>query len=131
MNVARVSQQTGLPIKTLHDHEETKLVVPNRQENGYRVYNNTDVHKRAFINRARRLGFSGEDCRTLVLSYEDENRASADVKAIDSRHLDEIKIKIKELMSLRDILKHLVATYHGNDRPNCPVIDGLAGDGKL
>ena len=131
MNVGKVSQQTGLPIKTLHYYEEINLVVPNRQENGYRVYNNTDVHKLAFINRARRLGFSVEDCRALVTFYEDKNRASADVKVIGSRHLDEIGIKIKELISLRDTLKYLVVTCHGNDRPDCPIIDGLAGDDKL
>ena len=128
MNVGKVAQQTGLPIKTLHYYEKIKLVVPSRQENGYRVYNNTDVHKLAFINRARRLEFSVEDCRTLVSFYEDKNRASADVKAIGSRHLDEIEIKIKELVSLRDTLKHLVVTCNGNDRPDCPIIDGLAGD---
>ena len=77
MNVGRASERAGLPVRTMHYYEEIGLVVPARRENGYRDYSEADVHKLGFLQRARGLGFSVEECRTLLTLYEDRNRASA------------------------------------------------------
>ncbi|MEQ8504359.1 MAG: Cu(I)-responsive transcriptional regulator [Rhodospirillales bacterium] len=130
MNVGDVATATGMSVKTLHYYEEIGLVVPKRQDNGYRVYSEIDVHKLNFIHRARGLGFSVDACRTLLSLYEDKQRASADVKAIANEHLEEIEIKIEELRSLRNTLKHLIDHCKGDHRPDCPIIDGLAGEEK-
>lgn len=128
MNVGDAANATGMSVKTLHYYEEIGLVVPKRQGNGYRVYSEIDVHKLNFIHRARSLGFSVDACRTLLSLYEDDGRASADVKAIAQEHLEQIETKIEELQSLHGTLKHLVDHCAGDHRPDCPIIDGLAGE---
>jgi Cu(I)-responsive transcriptional regulator len=127
MNIGDAAKQSGLPAKTIRYYEDIALVVPARGENGYRVYGPDDVHKLRFVQRARGLGFSVEDCRALLSLYEDDNRASADVKAIAKERLAEIAAKISELKALQTTLKHLVDHCHGDHRPQCPIIDGLAG----
>jgi Cu(I)-responsive transcriptional regulator len=127
MNIGDAAKQSGLPAKTIRYYEDISLVIPARRDNGYRDYSATDVHKLQFVQRARGLGFSVEDCRALLSLYEDENRASADVKAIAESHLSDIETKIAELNALHDTLKHLIDHCHGDDRPHCPIINGLAG----
>ena len=128
MNIGTVAKRTGLPAKTIRYYEEIGLVSPLRQENGYRSYRPTDLDKLAFLQRSRRLGFSIEECRQLLSLYEDRNRASADVKAVAKRHLVEIEARITELIELKTTLEHLVATCHGDDRPDCPILASLARD---
>lgn len=127
MNVGQAAEQAGLPVKTIHYYEEIGLVVPDRRANGYRDYGETDVRKLQFLQRARSLGFSIEDCRALLALYEDRDRASADVKAIARAHLERIGQKIAELESLRGALGHLVESCEGDARPDCPILDDLAG----
>jgi len=128
MNIGQVAEASGLPSKTIRYYEDIGLVRPARSANGYRAFSRQDAHKLAFLARARSLGFSIEDCRKLLSLYEDRNRASADVKRIASQHLAEIDRKIAELESLRAALSHLVEKCHGDDRPDCPILDGLAGE---
>tara|TARA_Y100001934_G_C12188649_1_gene695297 strand:+ start:534 stop:899 length:366 start_codon:yes stop_codon:yes gene_type:complete len=111
----------------MHYYEEIGLVVPARRDNGYRDYSEADVHKLSFLQRARALGFSVDECRTLLTLYEDQNRASADVKRIATMHLQRIEAKLEELVSLRKVLAHLIECCDGDDRPDCPILDGLAG----
>lgn len=126
MNISDAAVECGLPAKTIRYYEDIGLVSPGRLPNGYRDYDEDDLHKLRFLQRARGLGFSVEDCRMLLSLYEDHNRASADVKKIAKTHLDEIERKIAELQSLRDTLSDLVQSCHGDDRPNCPIINDLA-----
>ena len=127
MNIGDAAKLSGLPAKTIRYYEDIALIVPGRGENGYRVYAPNDVHKLQFVQRARGLGFSVEDCRALLSLYEDDNRASADVKTIAESHLAGIEAKIAELKALQATLKHLIDHCHGDDRPQCPIINGLAG----
>lgn len=127
MNVGRAAERAGLPVKTVHYYEEIGLVVPGRRANGYRDYGETEVRKLQFLQRARGLGFSIDDCRALLALYEDRERASADVKAIARAHLERIEQKIAELESLRGALGHLVESCEGDARPDCPILDDLAG----
>ncbi|MEE9427700.1 MAG: MerR family DNA-binding protein, partial [Paracoccaceae bacterium] len=80
----------------------------------------------AFLGRARSLGFTIEDCRTLMALYEDESRASGDVKTIAKQHLAVIEAKLVELGSMRETLAHLVECCAGDDRPDCPILSDLA-----
>lgn len=127
MNVGQAAKRSGLPVRTVHYYEEIGLVVPARRANGYRDYSASDVHKLGFLHRARGLGFSVEDCRALLALYEDSDRASADVKAIARAHLARIEAKLAELQSLRKVLHHLVECCDGDHRPDCPILDDLAG----
>lgn len=127
MNIGDVAQASGLPAKTIRYYEDIGLVRPSRGENGYRRFGTSDLHKLTFLARARSLGFSIEDCRTLLSLYEDRERASADVKALAGEHLERIEKKIAELEALRATLQHLIGSCHGDDRPDCPILDDLAG----
>ncbi|SOB89983.1 Cu(I)-responsive transcriptional regulator [Thalassospira xiamenensis] len=127
MNISDASRDSGLPAKTIRYYEDIGLIKPGRLENGYRDYSDEDLHKLRFLQRARGLGFSVEDCRVLLSLYEDRNRASADVKQIAKTHLIEIERKIAELQSLQKTLAHLVDACHGDHRPHCPIINDLAG----
>lgn len=127
MNVGEAARRCGLPVKTLRYYEEIGLVVPGRQDNGYRAYAEADVYKLQFLQRARSLGFSIDDCRSLLSLYEDTSRASADVKAIAQARLADIRRKIEELESLHATLSDLVKACHGDDRPHCPILEDLAG----
>ncbi len=127
MNIGTVSEKSGLPAKTIRYYEDIGLISPDRRDNGYRDYSMDDMHRLRFLQRSRGLGFSVEVCRQLLSLYGDRERESAEVKAIATAKLGEIERKIIELQGLRDMLKHLVASCHGDDRPECPIIDGLSG----
>jgi len=128
MNIGEVAERSGLPPKTIRYYEDIGLVRPLRSGNGYRAFRETDLHKLAFLGRARALGFSIEDCRTLLSLYEDESRESAQVKAVAEEHLTAIDDKIAQLQSMRETLSHLVAACHGDHRPDCPILGDLSGD---
>jgi len=127
MNIGQASSKTRLPAKTIRYYEDIKLLIPARAENGYRDYSKDDVHRLRFLQRARSLGFTIIECRLLLSLYDDQNRASADVKAIATDKISEIDRKIEELKSLKTTLVTLAEHCHGDDKPNCPIIDGLAG----
>ncbi|MBA3449137.1 MAG: Cu(I)-responsive transcriptional regulator [Pseudaminobacter sp.] len=131
MNIGTASEMSGLPPKTIRYYEEIGLLKADRAGNGYRDYSMSDVHRLRFLQRSRSLGFSVEECRQLLSLYGDKERESADVKAIAETKLVEIDRKIAELASLRDLLSHLVHNCHGDERPECPIIDGLAGSGTV
>lgn len=127
MNIGDVADRSGLPQKTIRYYEEIGLVRPDRSANGYRRFREADLHKLTFLGRARALGFSIEDCRTLLGLYEDDTRESAAVKAVAEDHLAEIDSKIEQLQSMRATLSHLVDACHGDDRPDCPILSDLSG----
>ena len=127
MNIGAAKRASGLSTRTIRYYEEIGLSAPARRANGYREYTLWDVHKLAFLKRARGLGFSIEDCRVLLSLYEDKNRASADVRALANKHLNKITTKLVELEDMRYALAHLVDACHGYTRPDCPIIDNLAG----
>ena len=126
MNIGEVSRAVGLPAKTIRYYEEIGLVRPLRGANGYRDFNEQDAHKLAFLGRSRSLGFSINDCRTLLSLYEDSDRASADVKAVAAEHLERITQKIDELQKLKSTLENLVTRCNGDERPECPILSDLS-----
>ena len=127
MNIGEASTRSGLPAKTIRYYEDIGLVAPaRRRDNGYRDYADRDVHMLRFLSRARGLGFSVADCRALVALYADTDRKSADVKEIALNRVADIDAKVAELQAMRATLVNLSETCHGDDRPDCPIIDDLA-----
>ena len=130
MNIGEAAAKCGLPAKTIRYYEVIGLIYPSRSENGYRDYCEQDLHRLRFLQRARGLGFSVEECRQLLSLYADGKRASSDVKAVATQHFERIEKKTAELESLRKTLKHLVKACRGDHRPNCPILDDLSVGSK-
>lgn len=128
MNISQAAKLSGLPAKTIRYYEDIGLVAPPRDLNGYRAFRERDLHKLTFLGRARALGFSIGDCRTLLALWEDQGRASADVKLVAADHVARIEGKIADLRAMADTLTDLMATCAGDDRPDCPILEGLSGD---
>ncbi|MDF1748798.1 MAG: Cu(I)-responsive transcriptional regulator [Alphaproteobacteria bacterium] len=127
MNISDAATQTGLPAKTIRYYEDISLLVPDRAENGYRNFSDDHIAMLQFLKRARDLGFSIEECRTLLSLYSDANRTSAEVKAIATKHLSDIDEKINILKEMRETLAHLIHCCDGDHRPSCPILNSLAG----
>lgn len=126
MNIGDVAKASGVPAKTIRYYEEIGLIRPLRGGNGYRAFRETDVHKLAFLGRARALGFPISDCRNLLQLYEDDSRTSAEVKEIAQEHLQEIEGKIRDLDEMRATLANLISSCAGDNRPDCPILSSLA-----
>lgn len=129
MNIGRAAELTGLPAKTIRYYEDIDLIEPTRAANGYRDYDDDDVHRLAFLQRARSLGFTIEECRMLLSLYHDKGRASSDVKALAVEKIGQMDRKLKELKGLRSTLALLAENCAGDNKPDCPIIDDIAGKG--
>lgn len=125
MNIKGAAERVGLAPKTIRYYEDIGLVTPDRAANGYRDFADHHLHKLAFLARARGLGFSIEDCRGLLALWEDQDRASSDVRAIAIEHLAAIDAKIAGLQDMRATLADLVNACAGDARPDCPIIERL------
>ena len=128
MRIGDAANQAGMTAKAIRYYERIGLLPEApRTESGYRDYDARDVRILRFVQRARGLGFPLKDVRTLLTLYLDQDRASADVKRIALDHVAAIEYKIREMESVRRTLLHLVDACQGNERPDCPIIDDLAG----
>jgi MerR family transcriptional regulator, copper efflux regulator len=128
MNIGDVAEQSGVPPKTIRYYEDIGLITPLRASNGYRSFREADKHKLAFLGRARALGFTIDDCRTLLALYNDEGRESAHVKNVAREHLQAIEDKIAQLQSMRSTLVHLVDCCAGDSLPHCPILEDLSSE---
>ncbi|MBO6633461.1 Cu(I)-responsive transcriptional regulator [Parvibaculum sp.] len=127
MNIGEAAARSGVPAKTIRYYEDIALIdSADRTANGYRSYSEDDVHTLRFVARARGLGFTVAQCRDLLALYRDRDRSSADVKAIAESHMSEIDDKIAGLRAMRETLAVLTRKCHGDERPDCPIIEELA-----
>jgi MerR family transcriptional regulator, copper efflux regulator len=127
LSIGEVAARSGVPAKTIRYYEEVGLIEPApRTGSGYRVYGPVDLHVLRFVQRARSLGFSVRDCRQLLTLWRDPHRASAEVKALTLHRIAEIDRKMAELAGMRATLAHLAENCHGDDRPDCPILEEFA-----
>ncbi len=131
MNIGQAAAASGVTAKMIRYYESIGLVpAAQRTDAGYRVYGARDIHTLRFIRRARKLGFSLERIAGLLSLWRDDSRASADVKRIALDHVAELEERIRELTEMRDTIATLAACCHGDGRPDCPILQGIAaGDG--
>jgi MerR family transcriptional regulator, copper efflux regulator len=127
MNIGEAARASGVSAKMIRYYESTGLIVPARRtDGGYRAYGPDDIHVLRFIRRSRNLGFSMADVGRLLGLWHDRSRASADVKQIALDQVTELRRKIVEMQEMANTLEHLAAHCHGNDRPDCPIMDDLS-----
>ena len=129
MRIGEAARRSGMAAKTIRFYEEAGLIAPApRTDSGYREFSDDDVRRLRFIHRARDLGFSVGEVGRLLSLWSDRERASADVKRLALEHVERIEAKMTELHSMRSAILHLADRCHGDDRPECPILDGLAGE---
>ena len=127
MNIGQAAEATGVTAKMIRHYEQIGLIrTAGRTGSGYRVYGPKDLSTLSFIRRARDLGFSIAQIRDLLTLWQDRARASADVKRIAGQHIDEMKAKMQLLQEMVHTLEHLSAHCHGDERPDCPILEQLA-----
>lgn len=132
MNIGAAARASGVSAKMIRYYEEIGLLpAARRSANGYRVYSPAEVHTLGFIRRARALGFSVAQIADLVRLWQDRSRASAEVKTIAEAHVAELEGKVAELQAMARTLRHLAASCHGDARPDCPILDDLAGKSAM
>jgi len=128
MNIGQAARASGISAKMIRYYESIGLIGPaTRTEAGYRVYGDTDLHTLRFVRRARDLGFSVDQTHELLALWRDRDRASADVKRIALGHVEGLERKAAELQQMADTLRHLAHHCHGDNRPDCPIIEELGG----
>ncbi len=128
MNIGKASRETGVSVKMIRYYEQRGLIpAPDRSAAGYRIYDTRDVQNLRFIRRARDLGFSVKEIAGLLTLWQDRARASADVKAIALSHVADLERRIEEMRAMAATLTHLAQHCHGDARPDCPILDDLAG----
>src|ERR1700710_1346316 len=127
MNIGEAARASGVTAKMIRYYESVGLLEPvARTTAGYRVYGVQEVHALRFVRQARRLGFLVDDIRKLLALWQDRKRASADVKAIALQHVTELDLRIAEMTEMRNPLAHLAQHCHGDERPDCPILESLA-----
>ena len=128
MNIGQVASHSGVNAKTIRYYESIGLIPEaSRTQSGYRTYCDRDVAILRFVSHSRDLGFSVKNVARLLDLWRNTERASADVKALALAHVAEVDRKILELQRMRDTLTDLTHRCHGDDRPDCPILEELAG----
>ena len=128
MNIGAAASASGVTAKMIRHYESIGLLPPaERRPNAYRDYGEREVHELRFIKRARRLGFSTGEIAALLALWRDRARPSRDVRRIAERHVGELEARIAEMQAMAKTLAALVEACCGDDRPDCPILDDLAG----
>jgi MerR family copper efflux transcriptional regulator len=127
MNIGAAAAASGVNAKMIRYYESIGLLRPaSRRDNSYRQYGPKDIHELRFIGRARNLGFSIEEIGALLSLWRDQDRSSREVRRIAAGHLSSLEARIAELQDMAGTLRRLVHACHGDERPDCPILDGLA-----
>jgi MerR family copper efflux transcriptional regulator len=128
LNISDAAEQSGVSAKMIRYYESLGLLTEARRTSaGYRIYDQREVHTLRFIRRARDLGFSIEEIQHLLGLWQNRGRSSRDVRKVAQAHLVDLDRRIAELQTMRRTLQQLVEHCHGDQRPDCPILDDLAG----
>ncbi len=129
MNIGQAATASGVSAKMIRHYEQVGLFPePGRTDAGYRQYSEKEVHTLRFIRQARDLGFSIQQIGELVGLWQNRRRPSRQVKALAEAHIRELEQKTQDLLAMKATLEHLVQCCHGDDRPDCPILDTLASE---
>jgi Cu(I)-responsive transcriptional regulator len=127
MNIGDVSRLSNVNSKMIRRYEDLGIIPKaGRSPSGYRQYNENDVHILKFVKRARELGFSMKDIKQLVSLWRNKSRNSSQVKSLAQKHAAELEKKIDEIQTMLITIKDLVKHCHGDNRPDCPILDDLS-----
>jgi len=126
-NIGEAAARSGVSAKMIRHYESLSLLPKvGRTASGYRQYGSREVHTLRFVRRARELGFSMVEIAALLKLWQNRRRASADVKRIALSHVADLDRRMSEMAAMKRTLESLAACCHGDDRPDCPILDELA-----
>jgi Cu(I)-responsive transcriptional regulator len=126
VNIGEASAASGVSAKMIRYYENIGLLpASSRSANNYRRYTASDIHRLRFVRRSREFGFSMAQIEALLALWSDRTRPSKEVKKIAIAHVEELDAKIRHLRQLRTSLKSLADCCHGDNRPDCPILDDL------
>lgn len=132
INIGEAADASGVSAKMIRHYEAIGLIPqPKRTASGYRTYSDKEVHELRFIKQARGLGFSMKQIAALLQLWRDSARSSHNVKQLALQHIQYLKERIREMEAMKATLEHLADCCHGDDRPECPILEGLAGHTSL
>ena len=95
MNIGKVAKFSGLTVKTVRYYSNIELINPQvNSKTGYRDFSEADLAKLQFLAKARKFGFSLDECRELLALYENTERSSKEVKALTQDKIAEIDLKL-------------------------------------
>ena len=127
LSIGAAAKASGVSAKMIRHYESIGLLPTAERSNGnYRLYGEQDVHNLRFIQRARSLGFPLETIRELLALWRNRQRSSAQVKKLAMSHVATLEAKIAEMQEMVGALRHLAENCHGDERPDCPILEGLA-----
>jgi Cu(I)-responsive transcriptional regulator len=127
--IGTAARLSNVSAKMLRHYESMGLLSPvARTDSGYRQYGEADVRTLQFIKRCRSLGFSMAEIAELVDLWHNRKRTSASVKRIAQKHVDDLSQRIEAMQAMQRTLASLLAHCHGDERPDCPILDDLAGN---
>lgn len=127
-NIGEAAEASGVSAKMIRHYESIDLIRPaDRTFANYRIYSQSEVHTLRFIRRARNLGFSMQQIKALLGLWQDRNRSSAEVKRVAQGHIQDLETRIREMEEMKKTLESLTHNCHGDDRPDCPILEDLAG----
>lgn len=127
MNISAAAERSGVSAKMIRYYESIGLIrSADRRDNNYRDYGDSEVAMLQFVRRTRDLGFSLEEVRALLALWQDRKRSSREVRRLAAKHLSDLETKLAEMRAVARALKRLVDTCHGDDRPDCPILDDLS-----
>lgn len=127
MNIGQAAAASGVSAKMIRHYETLGLVKPVRRPNGYRAYTEQHVGILRFIRHARELAFPLAEVKRLLALWQDQSRASADVRRIAMEHVSALDAKAESIRAVAESLRHLADHCQGNDRPDCPILETLEG----
>ena len=127
VNIGDAARLSGVSAKMVRHYESLGLLPRvGRTDSGYRQYAETEVHTLRFIKRARDLGFSMDEISELVGLWQNRRRASANVRRVAQKHAEDLAHRIEAMQEMQRTLQHLIHCCHGDERPDCPILDALA-----
>lgn len=125
--IGEAARRAGVSARMVRHYESLGLLPPvGRTDSGYRQYTEAEVHALRFIRRARDLGFAMHEITELLGLWQDKARASSQVKRIAQAHIDDLATRIAAMQAMQRSLQSLVRCCHGDQRPDCPILDDLA-----
>ncbi|CAB3805174.1 Cu(I)-responsive transcriptional regulator [Pararobbsia alpina] len=128
MNIGEAAKASGMSAKMIRHYEQTGLIKPaGRTGSNYRAYGSTDIEILRFVKQTRRLGFSMKQIELLLELWQNRSRPSSEVKRLATEHIAELDRRIRETTAMKETLEYLASHCRGDSRPECPILDELAG----